>query len=161
MTLVIEREQKQVRRLERIDPGPRIRPVRDEVAQPRAHPRQDRRFQQELTRVRVQSRQDLALEELDDIAVHAREALRDRSRPVFSLHAQRSQLQARNPTLRPFVEACGERRLDLDSRRVAEELLGLAIGKPQLPRADLGKLAQQSQAAERQPRRGHAGRQNP
>ena len=106
--LVIEREEKEVRRLQGIEPRTRIAPLGHVIAQVRAHAREDRSVQQKPHRRLIQARQNLRIEKPGDGAIHPGEALDDRGRRLAAFDSDGSELQAGDPALGALVQPGGE-----------------------------------------------------
>ena len=94
--------------------------------------------------------QHLGEQVLGDRAVAAGELRDEPLRVGVTGQGDRREPQARGPPLGPLVQQRRPRRRQRDTRGI-KQLAGLALGKAQIRRADLGQLAGQAQLMQAQP----------
>ena len=157
----VEWNEEQIRPL---DPGKRLaapRSVGHGVAQRRAEPGQDRGLQQEALDLRLEGREDLLAEIIDEMPVVAGE-LQERGTLIrLRPEPEHREVDGRDPTLRPGGQ---QRQLGV----VQAEVLGdpnearrFLRRQPQIVRSNLGKPARDAKRRQREWRIGPGGDDQP
>ncbi len=155
LAVVVERDEKQVRLVHRLQERPGILGLERCVAQRSAHRTEHRRAPQERQRVRCQIRQRFGAQVLRDISILARDAHRAVG-AVSALHGQPGERQAGRPALGASHELDDVRVCELHAGRPQQDLR-LAATQGEHLRADLEEPAARAQPRNPQRRCGTPG----
>ena len=154
---VIQRDQKQVPPVQRLQHGLAAALPGDRIAQRAAQPAQDGGLQQEGLDPVGLALQHLLGQVVDDVTIIAREAGNEAGDVLSPLHRQRRQLQRGDPALGAGLQHGHVPRRQLQAHHPVEVRRRLIRGEAQLGRANLGQLAARPQPGQRQRRIGPAG----
>jgi hypothetical protein len=154
---VVQRNEEQVRPLQRLQHGLPVFVAGQGVAQGAVHPAQDRCLQQEAPDVVRLSLEHLTDEVVDDVAVVTGEAGDELGRVLPTLHRQRRQLQSGDPAFGPPVERRNVLLRQIEAHHAVEVRGGLLRCEPKIGGTDLEELTPGPQPRQREGRVGPAG----
>ena len=154
---VVERDEEQVRPIERLQHGLAAVLAGDGIAQRAAQPVQDRGLQQEAPDVLGLALQDLLDQVVDDVAVVPGEAGDEAGDVVAPLHRERRQLECGDPAFGARLQRGDVPRRQGQPHHLVEVGGGLVRREAQVGGADLDELAARPQAGQRQRRVGAGG----
>ena len=145
---IIERDDEQVRALERLERVATVIDLGDGVAQGPRQSIEDRGLEEETLDPLFLTIQDLLDEVVDDVPVVPGELRDERARVGSPADRQGRELQGRDPAFGPSLEDRDVARRQPQAHRAVEVRLGFVFGEPQIRGADLDQVPARAKSSQ-------------